>query len=201
MKKVFLATIMSFTASASFASGPVVVSEPPMVQVPVYAAAPDWSGVYGGVYHGRASGEMFDIGGPYDLDSGSNFTGLFLGYRHDMGDYVVGGEISSTVAMNMQQAAFPTWEFERMTDIRATVGRDFGRTLVYVAGGYTTSTFSPGGGSTTYNGWNLGIGLDYRVTDRFFVGVEYVHRDLSRSDLATWTGEFGTVQIRAGFQF
>lgn len=148
-----------------------------------------------------SNGNMFDIGGPYVLNNNANhFSGL-VGYRYDMGDYVVGGEFSTSASVNMFQAAFPTWAFNRVSDARVTVGRDLGRSLVYVAAGYTNTGFSVGPTNYIYDGWNAGIGIDTMVTDNMFVGAEYVWRSVSRTDLRAWTADFGTIQLRAGFRF
>lgn len=193
-----LAVLLSSTAYAGTLDQPPADTRP---AVPVVAGT-DWAGFYGGAFYGRSSGEMFDFGGPYVLNNDASMYGLFAGYRHDMGNWVLGAELASTVGMDVKQAAFPTWKFERLTDIKATVGYDMGRALVYASAGYSTSRFNwPVANSATYDGWNAGVGLDYLITDRTFLGVEYVYRSLERKGVPTWTGEFGTFQVRAGFNF
>lgn len=198
MKALLAAAALTVAATtAALASGPVAPPSPPVVVT--VAPSYDWSGFYAGVGLGEHSGDMFDIGGPYAL-SGSSAL-VLAGYRHDFGNYVFGGEVSTTVGTSAHQTAFPTWEFTRMTDLRVTAGRDMGRVLAYVALGYTTTNFTPGGGSQNYNGWNAGLGMDVMMTDHFFIGAEYIWRSLESTTIAGWTGDFGTVQLRGGWRF
>lgn len=200
MKLATAFAVLALSSSAALADGPTLYT-PPVVPPPPTAPVLNWTGVYAGLYYaGAANGEMFDIGGPYVLNNGS-FYGGFLGYRHDLGNFVLGGEIARSFGTDLYQNAFPTWAFQNFTDVRVSVGRDFGRALVYLSGGYTTSGFNVGVTPFTYDGWNAGIGLDYMVSDRFFLGAEYVHRSVSRTDNRAWTGEFGVLQVRGGFRF
>ena len=180
--------------SAAYAPIPVTTTAAP-------ANSPDWTGFYAGVNFGMSSGEMFDIGGPYVLNSDANQISGFLGYRRDLGNYVIGGEISTSVSVDMYQEAFPTWAFNRVSDARVTFGRDLGRTLIYVAGGYTNVGFDVNASSYVYDGWNAGVGVDFMATDRLMIGAEYIWRSVSRTDARSWTGDFGTIQLRAGFRF
>jgi outer membrane immunogenic protein len=194
-------TALLVGSAMALADGPQLPYEPP-VAPPAATVQPDWGGFHAGIYYaGAASGEMFDIGGPFDLNNDASFYGGFLGYRWDLGRTVIGAELSSTFGTNIYQAAFPTWEFERITDLRAMVGRDMGRALVYVSGGLTTSRFDAGGANHTYNGWNAGIGVDFMVSDRFTAGIEYVYRSLESTTTPGWTGEFGAIQIRGAIRF
>lgn len=92
MKKLVLAAVLAaFSTGASVAGGLVTPVEPP-VMAPAPATGPDWTGPYIGAYYGLASGEMFDIGGPYVLNNYGSFYGGFAGYRHDFGNFVIGAE-------------------------------------------------------------------------------------------------------------
>ncbi len=199
MKTLLVASAIALAATTSaMASGPVAPVPPPVVVTvpPSY----DWSGFYAGIGAGAHDGEMWDIGGPYAVEGETGF--VFVGYRHDFGNYVLGGELSSTFSTTAAQVGFPTWQFNRMTDLRATIGRDLGRALAYVAVGYTNTEFVAGPfGTHTYNGWNAGLGIDMMVTDHFFVGAEYIWRNLESTTTAGWTGEFGTIQLRGGWRF
>ena len=197
---VFAAAIVAVSTGAALA-GSLETPADVTVMAPAAEAGTDWTGPYLGAFYGAASGEMYDIGGPYVLNNDASFFGGFIGYRKDFGNIVVGAEVSTTLGMDMYQAAFPTWEFTGLTDLRATVGYDFGRVLVYASGGYTTSGFQVLPSQFTYDGWNAGVGADFLVTDKIFIGGEYVYRSLSRTTDRSWTGEFGTLQGRIGVQF
>lgn len=144
---------------------------------------------------------MYDFGGPYVLNNAANFPAGFVGYRHDMGRMVVGGELSTTFDVDMYQQNFPTWAFQSVTDLRATLGYDMGRALVYASAGYTSTGFDVSGTGYTYDGWNAGIGIDYLLSDRVFLGAEYVHRDVARTDLSSWNATFDTLHLRIGMKF
>lgn len=199
MKTLLAASAIALAATTSaMASGPVAPPPPPVVVTvtPSY----DWSGFYAGIGLGTHSGDMYDIGGPYEVTGSSGVA--FAGYRRNFGAYVLGGELSTTFMTSAQQIGFPTWQFSRMTDLRVTAGRGMGRVLPYVAVGYTNTGFVAGPfGTHNYNGWNAGFGLDMMMSDHFFVGAEYIWRSLESTTTAGWTGDFGTLQLRGGWRF
>jgi len=198
MKSLLAAAALSATtATAALASGPV--APPPVPEIVTVAPSYDWTGFYTGLGAGTHSGEMFDLGGPFDVEGHSGF--VFAGYRHDFGRVVVGGEVSTTLSTNARQQMFPNWDFERFTDLRATFGYEFGRVLPYLAVGYTWSQFSPGGGSQRYTGWNAAIGADVMLGSHMFVGAEYSRRWLDSTTTAGWSGDIDTVQLRVGWRF
>lgn len=103
--------------------------------------------------------------------------------------------------MAMPMAWSASWAFSRMTDARVQVGRDFGRSLVFVSAGYTDANFNAGFfGPMPYRGWNAGIGADVMVSRHAMLGIEYVYRSL---DSTAWGGSarFGAVQLRAALRF
>ncbi|MCP5088786.1 MAG: hypothetical protein GY952_18505, partial [Rhodobacteraceae bacterium] len=56
------------------------------------------------------------------------------------------------------------------------------------------------------SGYNFGVGVDFKVTDNFFLGAEFQMREMGGSFEAFspgWTFESHTqsVQLRAGFSF
>lgn len=195
----FAALVLS--ASTALADGPQPAPTTPFVAPPA-ASTPHWSGSYAGLYVGAAQGNNVDVFGTWPLVSNASLQGAFIGYRRDLGDYVVGVELASTLGtINLREAAFPTWHFEQVSDLRLTYGRDMGRALVYVAGGYTTGRFNPAGPTNTYDGWNAAVGVDVMVSNRAFVGIEYMHRSVSRTDARTWTADIGALQLRGGLRF
>ncbi|MCA2010162.1 outer membrane beta-barrel protein [Pararhodobacter sp. CCB-MM2] len=199
MKTFLSAAFVTFAAAGSaLASGPVAPPPPP--QIVTIAPSYNWTGFYAGASAGVHSGEMFDIGGPYDVEG---YTGaLFAGYRHDFGRAVLGAEISTSVGTNARQSAFPNWHFNRFTDVRMTAGYNAGRVLPYFAVGYTFSDFRAGGfGDQGYDGMNAAIGVDVMVNDSLFVGAEINRRWLESDSVAGWTGDINTFQVRVGWRF
>ena len=74
------ALLVALSAGTAQATGPIA-PPPPYVPEIVPMPDPDWGGFYIGGSVGLSQGDMFDIGGPYDLADDS-FTGsIFAGYR------------------------------------------------------------------------------------------------------------------------
>lgn len=199
MKSLLIATAVTLaTATSALASGPIAPPPPP--EIVTIAPTYDWTGFYAGASFGAHSGEMFDIGGPFDVEGYSG--SLFAGYRHDFGRAVLGAEIATTVGTNARQSAFPGWHFDRFTDVRMTLGYNAGRVLPYIALGYTYGDFRAGGfGNQDYNGMNAAIGVDVMINQHMFLGAEYNRRDLESTTNTGWTGDIDTFQIRGGWRF
>lgn len=200
MKITLIASIATISASVALAGN----VETPTVAAAAIAmpsnAGTDWSGLYAGAFYSFASGEDYNIGGPYELNDG-NFYGGFAGYRHDLGKIVVGGEVAGSFGADLYEVAFPTWEYTSFIDVKATAGYDMGRVLAYVSAGYTFADFTSGGSDYAFGGWNAGAGLDFMVTNNIFIGGEYVYRSLQDTNLSNYTGDIQSWQIRAGYQF
>ena len=89
------------------------------------------------------------------------------------------------------------------------MGYSAGSALIYGVLGYSTATTveSPGNVDIDTNGINYGVGVDYMVSDRFFMGVELLQRNLdgdyTSSGFPGWTfdGRSQSVSLRGGFKF
>lgn len=170
------------------------------------AAAQDassWDGTYAGLIASTNSGDMiYDDGGPYDLNG--SMVGLMLGYNRSNGPWVLGGEISYQKG-EVQEVGNPGFLFTSFLDLRGRAGYSFGDALVY---GTLGATFSQWDESSTRGldgaGVLFGLGVDYQVTPRMFIGGEYTRRSIT-SDWSTGgdtlDADIDTLSIRAGLKF
>lgn len=175
----------------------------------------DWSGFYAGLSFSENS-ESIDqyLNGaivPPALDLEGNGGGVFVGYLMQNGQYVYGGEL----AFSNLDTADPTGlghsqTNEQYLDLKGRFGFAAGRALIYGILGYSrvTSRESAGNVDISTNGLNYGIGLDYLVSDRFFLGIEVLQRkslegDYGPSGFPGWTFETDSrsVTVRAGMTF
>lgn len=141
---------------------PVVMTPAP---APVYTGG-DWTGAYGGISLGY---------GDYDFDPSSSdgmIYGLHAGYDHDFGSFVLGGELEYQAHDFDTDAGFSS---DSATRLKLRAGYDAGNTLIYaVAGGVNVDSNM---GDDT--GYTVGLGAEYKVTDKVSVGAEYLYDDIS----------------------
>lgn len=165
------------------------------------AAESNWSGAYAGIYSASNSGSYdYDGGGDWGLE-GDSFGGFF-GYRHDLGSFVLGGEVATTFQTSLAETDGyeDAFYFIQILDIKATVGYDLGRALVYATAGVSSATIYDYELIEPLDGSFAGVGIDYMVTDNFFVGGEYISHTKSNSDFLI-DAELSSVQLRAGYRF
>lgn len=167
MKFYTLTAAAALMAAPAFAGNmaPVVMEQP----VPMAAPAPvtyggDWTGGYVGAQLGYG-----DVSGGALKGNGA-IGGVHAGYNYDFGTVVVGGEIDYN-ASNIDLGAGQKLDY--LAHLKAKVGYDMGKTLLYVTAGGARAKTSVG----TDNGYFGGVGLDYMVTDKISVGGEVLaHR-------------------------
>lgn len=177
-------------------------SEEPIIvpkQAQMARARFDWTGPYAGAAVGF---------GQMDLDTFGNrssaMAGLFAGYRQDMGNFVIGGEVM------IAPTAFGSATLPGGDEVRAgaslllTAGvplTQSARTLGYVAVGPTFLRTNGVGGSETSTGASVGLGIDHMLTEQWMLraGVTYTIVDnLGAADLDTRTVSAG---LGLGFKF
>ncbi|WP_235820184.1 outer membrane protein [Phaeovulum veldkampii] len=163
----------------------------PIVQVAPSVDAPqDWSGFYGGLSLGRAlSGDWnffdYDAGGsfypaPFGISSGGIY-GVFAGYNFQSGNWVYGGELAYTKAdLSLETYVGGTAEFTDFFDIKARLGYSFDRFMPYGTIGYMNGNLDNTGvfGFSDIEGQVYGVGVEYKISDRVFAGLEYLRRDI-----------------------
>ena len=176
-------------------------------------AAQDWSGFYVGVSANSNSGTS--PAQPYVYDEGyqlgSDTTGgAFAGYRWNASDSVVMGfEIAMqgtiTVDAPASQAPIDDYSFENLVDAKLSVGTSVGKALIYGFAGMSSGILdSSGDDAYSASGMNYGVGVDYMVSDKFTVGVEFISRNMTGYTSGGNPDNLknaDTVSLRASFKF
>ena len=207
--KLALVTCTAVLLGSTTFAGDVNTPAPAMAVVAPVAASTDWSGAYAGGLFAFASGDniynYLNFEPEYYSIEGDAY-GVFAGYRHDMGNFVLGGEAAILFAGGITETGEDPEEYgyNNIFDLKATAGFDLGNVLVYGTAGYSVASFSYDG-SPSLPGWLVGAGVDVKISERFFIGAEYIYRDVNNDDF--WdpddgiNGQFSTVQLRAGMTF
>jgi len=194
LKTVIYATAVSIAAvSTAFAGSYTAPVVEPVMTAPVAVVdrGVDWTGFYAGLQYGtgdleaRFGGTTFDLG---DYDG----YGLHAGYLHDLGQWVLGGELSYD---RVSPDGIP--DSADLIRLRARAGFDLGRFQPYA---------TVGGARLSYNGLSetgvtYGIGGEYLVTDRFSLGAEYSRVHFNDVQGTGADLRAGLLQLRGSFRF
>lgn len=167
-----------------------------------------WSGFYaGGMVSFDTGGLQTYTGGgtpgpAYEFDG--SLYGVFGGYNFQSGSMIYGAELGYGTG-DIGIASFPERSIEYIWDAKARVGYAFGQAMAYGVAGWSTGHQASGGSDTLdFTGLNYGAGLEYKLGDRYFVGAEYLVREMSGTyNTITNTGDIDlqSVKIRVGWQF
>lgn len=175
------------------------------------AQSADWTGVYVGATYGATSDNDDQFNGGVlvrGLDYDGHGLGLFAGFNSQRGNLVYGAELG-VAPYTTDDPANHIGARERYIDIKGRLGYATGKALVYGVLGFSTATTieSPGNVDIGTSGMNYGLGVDYQVTDRFFMGVEMLQRNLdgdyTSSGFPGWTFDTRSqsLSLRGGFRF
>ncbi len=122
--------------------------------------------------------------------------GVHAGYQFQSGQFVFGGEATWTatgIDKTITSPYFPdsdteTGKLKHYATVVGRVGYAFDRFLVYAKGGYAGGEVGfrarDNNALVTYeqndwhNGYAVGAGIDYALTDKLVLGVDYTHIDL-----------------------
>lgn len=190
------ATLMAGTAMAGGYTPPVV--EP----TPVIAAAPivvdnDWTGFYAGAQLGFGTGKVVEPSRP-DIKEDLTSYGLHVGYNHDFGQFVLGGELdfNKLDIDNVDDKA-------DLTRLRLRAGYDMGRFMPYVTLGAAKLSGEAGAVNVSETKATYGIGADFMATDRIIIGGEYTYqkwKDVSDT-IPNLDLDASMFQLRASYRF
>jgi opacity protein-like surface antigen len=150
----------------------------------------DWTGFYIGGQFGYGFADS-DLASSDESVAG----GVTLGYDRDFGQWVLGGALDYDFA---DANVAPGTDLEEVFRLKVRAGPKIGRGLLYGAAGWANADTSNRGDD---DGWFIGGGYDYMVSDRFSVGGEVLYH---RFDSFNGTGsdiDFTTLQVRATFRF
>ncbi|MES2860351.1 MAG: outer membrane beta-barrel protein [Pseudomonadota bacterium] len=174
-----------------------------------------------GFCSGKPNGDNAGAGCSDDQQGTGEF-GLRAGYDIQSGSFVFGVVAEgSTGGLQDRVTAFSTtpanYVFLRETQYviaaRARLGMAYGRYLPYVTAGYalarveseysstnTANAFVPTAKETDATGFQVGAGIETKVTDRISLGVEYLYSDLEEDEPHTVRAGPGTAPLTNPFR-
>lgn len=187
----------------------------------------DWSGFYVGAHGGYGwadSDAVFSNGNPAALDFGLDgaFIGGQVGYSYVFGngllvgveaDYSfanINGSASADIGLGTTVA---TMEIDSMASVRARLGYAMGQFLPYITGGWAwadvdrSASFGNQSANADFDGWTLGAGVDYAITNNWSAGLEYRYTDFGDEtfDFAPFDSivdlDLHTVSLRLNYRF
>ncbi|MBL4917547.1 outer membrane protein [Szabonella alba] len=199
MKYLAALALGSALSAPAFAGGMNTPVQEPVISQPVtYApAAPngEWTGLYAGAQLGYGDIDS-DVAG---LDGNGAIGGVHMGYRHDWGQFVGGIELAHD--RSNIDLADGAGDLDHMTTLKLQGGYDLGRTLIYANLGAAHAKVSGVGGSASDNGWLVGVGVDYQLTDTWTLGGELNHSRFNNFDDSGIDVKGTTAQLRASYRF
>ncbi len=153
------------------------------------AAQEDWTGPYAGVQLGAGT---FDSENRASLNDRSITTyGVHVGYQHDLGNVVLGGELQLD---RIDGFGGPTGD---SILIKGRVGYDFGKIQPYAMVTHHDVDDNDGVG---VDGIGYGVGVEYMVNDKIRVGAEYLGTP-ELDDGQGVDGDHSTFQLRLSYGF
>jgi outer membrane immunogenic protein len=204
-----LATIAvgMLAASAHAADLPFRLSPIPAAVISGYS----WTGAYvgadvGKAINGKANYEHQNVnnfggpGGTYDMALDGYVGGVHAGALYDFKPIVVGAEVGYDWSGITGDHNFTQYNNDTTTSVgniitaKAIAGVGFDRALIFAEGGYAGGnvtagqTYSPQNLSWSntqfHNGYVVGAGVKYAVTDNVIIGVKYDHFNFGDSEFA-----------------
>lgn len=184
------------------------------------AGLADFTGAYvGGAVSNTSSqfeADAEDIFGS-DLDlalEDSVAISALAGYQVQSGNLVYGGEIAISSTSDVSGGSFFDFEFGDdvtfdavATDIKGRLGYVVADGfMVYGTAGLTTMTIESDGGEEDAEGFVIGAGVDYLVTENIILGAEFANRQVEGSadifgDEVDIDLNVNAVALRASFKF
>ena len=192
-------SLAAMLVAPAFAGGPTTTTPEPMIipaAEPYVAPGVDWSGAYAGAQIGYADTDT--TGGA--LDGYGMLGGVHAGYRWDMGSLVAGVELDHDTA-NVDLGAAPGDTLDDITRLKLTAGTEMGNALLYGALGGAHARATVGGADLADNGFFLGAGVTYAITESWTVGGELLQHKFNDFDGSGVDLDATTVTARVGFRF
>ncbi len=228
MKTISISTsLITFAAIIGFAGGSAsaadlgggrtVVSQPPDFSRPSAQSDDLWAGFYAGV------GVGYTIGENGFNDNGTSFSdhvlgSVFAGYNWRLGRLVYGleGEVGlgSLGTATMPGFGAVSTDVDWQGTLRARVGLLVTPSLLVFAtagGSYAglsfTDSVSASTDSQNFFGYQVGLGAEWKMTDRLSLRFDYNYNDLGSGDVTlanvtnTFEPTFHTLRLGLSFKF
>ena len=166
--------------------------------------AQDLNGFYTGLSLGVPSGD-FVIGGSDEYSHTGTASGLFAGYNHMMGDWMLAAELGFNKELGYGETDGDVYD-ANVSDsltLKARVGRVFGNTLVYGSLGFVSADMNVFGSDYSMDGTVIGAGVEHGIGSNGFVGLDFTSYDFNSGNYTTYVDDISltTTSIRAGFRF
>ncbi|MGO8800521.1 MAG: outer membrane protein [Roseiarcus sp.] len=189
MRKILTAALLAGVATSAFAADLPTQKGPP--PAPVYVPPPfTWTGFYIGVNGGGAFGS--GASGAFGNPAGG-LVGGTVGYNYQIGQFVTGIEgrldwADLSKSQTLLDGSLTSSKVDALGNVLARFGFAADRALFYVAGGYAggdvrgTDLTAAGLNSSTsgwQNGWALGGGIEYALTNNISLKGEYIFSQLN----------------------
>lgn len=157
-----------------------------------------WSGLYAGVTGGY--GWLRDVDRafvPPLVSRGDDWViGIHAGYLHQWNSMVIGAEVAYS-SLDIQFDNFPI-SVEDAATIRVRAGFAYQKWLFSAHGGATYATTNIGLDDW---GYNLGLAVEYMLTENITAGVQYDHHNFKRFDGTLIDATVDTLTLRVGYKF
>ncbi|OAN73996.1 hypothetical protein A8B78_17780 [Jannaschia sp. EhC01] len=202
MHRFTISAALALAATSPALAGPVDVP-PPLPPVIVDNCPLAFDCLYAGLElgYGQGDGDESVTGGPtIPLDFDGEVYGAFAGYNFQNGSTVFGGEVRY-LHTNLTDGV-AGFEVNSLLDLRARVGFAMGQDfMVYGAAGWTMAQ-ATAAADFDMDGYNYGIGVEYNLSESFFLGADVTGRQLEGSQGGfDYETTVNTATIRAGFRF
>ena len=186
-----------------------VSAVPPIASIVTPVEGSDWTGFYAGLQFDKVSGntEFDGIYSRFSADLEGSIVSGFVGYRWAFGQYIVGAELD--IALNgdgkmiyTEGGLGPEMPYDINSALRfgGEFGMELGGGLAYVGLGFTKLDVKLNK-EFDDQGYYVGIGYDYFVTDSIMVGLEVNYHDFSELDGASDSVTPITLGMNAAFKF
>ncbi|MBC2772200.1 porin family protein [Rhizobium sp. AQ_MP] len=202
--------VAAFTAANIVHAADAVMApaEPPpeAIEVSTWSWAGGYAGVQGGYGWGDTKLSRSGTSGKVDFDGGR--FGGFVGYNWALGSaFILGAEADLAYDWNEFTRGTESLKTTVQGGLRARAGYAADRALIYAAGGWTATqlSYKDTGVSIddTLNGWTIGAGVDYALSDRMFARGEYRYNDYGSKTIDGTAVDFNqhVVQVGLGVRF
>lgn len=211
-KKELLAGVASATALVATAASAADLAA--VANDEATASAGDWSGFYAGISASAFMGDLPIIYvDSYEYVLASGTVGAFAGFREDNGSGLVwGAELAYSSAVQGANAAGYDGDVEdyglsSTLDAKVTLGMPVANALVYGFAGASVQDGYWGNNESDYIsiGMNLGAGVEYKLTDKIALGLEYTQRFMMGPDMEEDTNTYqstnSSLALRVSYSF
>jgi outer membrane immunogenic protein len=184
MKTLLIGAVVALVSTSAYAAD-VVTQEPVAPEVVEAAPISSWDGAYIGALGGAGW-----LKGDYDFGAttthrtkAGGLLGAFAGYNYQLDNNIVLG-IEGDVGYNWNKSSIGGTDVgtDWAGSVRGRVGYAFDDALIYGTAGWTTARGfidPPAAGKSTksLNGYTVGAGVDYKLTQNIFARAEYRFND------------------------